>query len=161
MTLDRISQKDGVTQTMLLAENTNSQYWSGYAPGSTIASSVGGAALINSAFGISLGGSTVPATPPTTWVSGTSELVFAGSSSAPLAVTSATKLVTQKINYNRGTAIGSSPVPSSNHPGSINVFFCDGHGQSISDGVDSIVYAYLLSSGGVKRGQAPLGDDQF
>ena len=48
--------------------------------------------------------------------------------------------------------------PSSNHSGGVNAFFCDGHGQFISEDVNALVYAQLMTT---SRSQArhPLNPD--
>lgn len=48
--------------------------------------------------------------------------------------------------------------PSSNHSGGVNAVFCDGHGQYISEEVDALVYAQLMTTA---RSQArhPLNPD--
>jgi prepilin-type processing-associated H-X9-DG protein len=38
--------------------------------------------------------------------------------------------------------------PSSNHPGGVNMLYCDGHGRYMSQDVDSRVYCLLMSSWG-------------
>jgi hypothetical protein len=36
--------------------------------------------------------------------------------------------------------------PSSNHPAGVDVGFCDGHGVFMSDSIDPVVYAQLMTS---------------
>ena len=76
-----------------------------------------------------------------------------------------------QINGNRLT--GESPYPSSNHAGGVNVAFVEGTVRFLSDDVDRLVYARLvtpqgarpsgtaLSGGGTLLPQNPLGDDEF
>ena len=66
-----------------------------------------------------------------------------------------------KINSNRGTQVGSYPVPSSLHPGIVNVAFCDGSAKTVSDAIDLRIYASLMSPQGVRYGQTPIGDGSY
>ena len=43
-----------------------------------------------------------------------------------------------------------TPFPSSNHPGVVNVFMCDGSARNISENIDRTVYVQLLTPVGVK-----------
>ena len=75
----------------------------------------------------------------------------------PLASTGAAR-----INGNLELAIdGASPRPSSLHSNGVNVMFCDGHGGALSEDVDDLVYASLVSSSGGTYGQDIIGDDEF
>jgi prepilin-type processing-associated H-X9-DG protein len=65
------------------------------------------------------------------------------------------------INGDPSAAEGTRPRPSSLHPQVVNVFFGDGHGQTISDTVDITVYVRLVSSRGERFGQAILGSSSF
>ena len=49
------------------------------------------------------------------------------------------------------TATGRAPRPSSNHPASVNVVFCDGRAMSLSERIDHWVYARLVSSAGTRQ----------
>ena len=54
-------------------------------------------------------------------------------------------------NINHGlnlTTEGSNPYPSSRHPGGVNVVFCDGSARFISDGIDGIVWAKIITPAG-------------
>jgi prepilin-type processing-associated H-X9-DG protein len=58
-----------------------------------------------------------------------------------------------RINHGRGTARGAADVaafarPSSNHPGGVNMVFCDGHVKFVSDQIDYWVYCSLMSTNG-------------
>ncbi len=75
----------------------------------------------------------------------------------PLLSTSASR-----INANlRLAPDGRSPRPSSQHPGVVNVVFCDGHSRAISERIDDVVYANLLSSNGGRYGQNILEGNSF
>jgi prepilin-type N-terminal cleavage/methylation domain-containing protein/prepilin-type processing-associated H-X9-DG protein len=45
--------------------------------------------------------------------------------------------------------------PSSNHPGSVNMAFCDGHISSVAETLDPVVYGQLMTS---NRNRSRLGD---
>lgn len=47
------------------------------------------------------------------------------------------------------------PRPSSNHPGGVNVVFCDGHVDFITDDVDYSVYQHLMTPDSKKAGLPP------
>jgi len=60
-------------------------------------------------------------------------------------------------------------APNSNHPGGVNVAYCDGSVGFISDSIDTIVYASLISPAGARNRQTstgipaqdPLSDNQY
>lgn len=66
-----------------------------------------------------------------------------------------------KINSNRGTAIGTTPSPSSLHPGGVNAVYCDGHVGFLSSEVDGTVYARIMTPTGVRYGQVPVNESNF
>ena len=59
-----------------------------------------------------------------------------------------------RINSDLRAATGTRPRPSSNHTGGVNVIFCDGSGRFFSDRIDPHLYAKLLTSNGMKYGEA-------
>lgn len=65
------------------------------------------------------------------------------------------------INANLNTTSPFAPRPSSTHPGIVNVLFCDGHVQSLNEAMDATVYTSLMTSQGVRYGQAGIGDTSF
>lgn len=54
----------------------------------------------------------------------------------------------EAINGNLSGKEGSSPWPSSGHPGGVNMVFCDGHLRFISDSIDGALYAWLVTPQG-------------
>jgi len=57
------------------------------------------------------------------------------------------------LNFGQNLTIeGSSPYPSSRHPGGINAVFCDGSGRFISDSIDGIVWSKILTPAGSQMG---------
>ncbi len=60
---------------------------------------------------------------------------------------------------------GQSPYAAGNHSGGVNVVFCDGHVQFISESIDGTVYSKLITPAGGKLiqnyKQYPVGSDEF
>jgi prepilin-type N-terminal cleavage/methylation domain-containing protein/prepilin-type processing-associated H-X9-DG protein len=55
----------------------------------------------------------------------------------------------ESINYGLNLSDdGTCPYPNSNHPGGINVLFCDGSAKFITDQIDGTVYSKLISPQG-------------
>jgi len=132
MTLDFIGGHDGISQTMLLTENMNAGNW---ASGKTM----------DMAFVIGRNAITFAPDPDGT---------------APLALKEV-KLGAFGINVNKGKSRGASPAPSSVHDGIVNVMFCDGHGQTMSEKIDPTIYARLMTPAGNRYGQTPLREDEI
>jgi prepilin-type N-terminal cleavage/methylation domain-containing protein/prepilin-type processing-associated H-X9-DG protein len=174
MTLDRISGRDGLSQTIMIGENQNSRNWAlseiievssgnnittaGLLPNQT----AGGAltnAVLDSGFGVNAYRGTVSG-------AATSEVTFPaiGSGVGPLSLpTTGLTLTNSKINARKNAGRGSNPYLSSSHPNTANVAMCDGAAKSLSDTVDVSIYLRLISSGGATRGrgQAPLSDGAY
>lgn len=146
MTLDRISLRDGLGQTLMIIENNNSRNWGGGlvlygAPGldKTFSSVLDCAVVINYndlAWGASAGGG------------------------GPLTIQAQFGALS-KINGNKGLNPGASPFASSNHPGVVTVSFCDGRARVLNDTMSFSVYASLISPGGTRSGQAVVSDNQY
>jgi len=157
-TLDRIGQQDGLSQTLMLAENLNSQNWgfsmnsTSYLPDAANNPILDTAFLVN---GVNVGSGLSSGENQTFGASATSNVLQINPPSSGNALTYS------QINSNKGNNQGQSPAPSSNHPGIVNVFFCDGHGQTLSETITESVYIRLVSSGGVSNGQIPLSDNQY
>jgi prepilin-type processing-associated H-X9-DG protein len=140
---------DGQAQTILLAENLNAGPWiSGHPHDIGFAVRIGGRSgqiplATESLSG--LGGGT-----PTT------ALQFHSVNGRP-ALDLGPSAINSPVDASRITF----PRPSSVHPGCVNMFFCDGHGASISEDIDPTVYARLVSSGGGQYGQGMLADSDF
>jgi prepilin-type N-terminal cleavage/methylation domain-containing protein len=56
---------------------------------------------------------------------------------------------------------GLVPAPSSNHDGVAMTIFADGHGQSLSERIDPLVYARIMTPCGVLYGQQAVQDDEL
>lgn len=150
--IDRLS--DGQQHTVVLTENLQAFTWYSFLPPQVgvvvpITQSAAGQyadAVTGAANGIG----------PDPAVGGKSRSLFYNQTTPPnLATYSA------KINANLGAAEGTSPRPSSNHPNVVNVFFADGHGGPLSQGIADDVWLRLISSSGEKFGQNVLGDNAF
>jgi len=159
-TLDSIGQRDGLSQTLMISENTNARNW-GYSMSSTTNMPANSAnPELDTTF--VLNGTVTSGTGEVTFGSGgvggvnTSRLL-------PVSAQAGSNLLTHsQINANKGNSQGASPVPSSFHPGLVNVAFCDGSARTLSETVSEMVYIYLISSGGAKNGQIPpLSDTQY
>ena len=168
MTFDYVSRGDGMTQTLMLAENVNAQNWSGKTADSDTSSPSTG----DIAFGISVeataadtssspitGGAISGSDPTGSFVGGSGAYMRHGTGYG-LMNTAGTK--DSAINsFPNVAGAGTLPRPSSGHAGSVNVMFCDGHGISLSDQIDATVYGKLVSSDGSRYGQQVLSDNDF
>lgn len=153
MSFDRISLRDGCTQTIMFVENFNSRNWgAGYA-GNTAYPGLGTSKVVSGALDC---GAAIYATPATI---GTGDLVFPSLGS--LAIVSSVPQPASRINGNKGFSPGSSPFASSTHPGIVIVAFCDGRSLTLNENMSFAVYATLFTPGGSRRGQSPLGDNIF
>ncbi len=153
MTLDRISLRDGVTQTVMFVENFNSRNWGAGYTGNSAYPALGTSKTITSALDC---GVAIYATPASV---GAGDLVFPSLGS--LAITSSVANPASRINGNKGISPGNSPFASSTHPGIVVVSFCDGHVRTFNENMSFAVYASLFTPGGSRRGQSPLGDNSF
>jgi hypothetical protein len=66
----------------------------------------------------------------------------------------------EAINAARDQAEGEAPWPSSYHIGGVSVVFCDGRMHFLSENVDGIVYACLVSPRGIELAQPVVSLDQ-
>ena len=167
MTLDQISSADGTSQTILLAENLNVRsYVTNSYIGGWVSPYTG-----DTAFGARITSSYAAGPPAVSTVtasttsggigSGTTRatgLTLSGTNQGTAFAASATEL--SKINYNFNTATdGQSPRPSSLHPGTVNIAFCDGAVRSIGQSIDDTVYLRMLTPLGGRYGQNVLNED--
>ena len=145
MTLNRISLRDGLGQTLMLIENHNARSWGasmlGYGPlgSSTTFSAVLDCAVVINRLDLVFGGVSTP-------------LVITGQVAIPASRINST---TQENNQ------GASPFANSNHPGIVTAGFCDGRARVLNDSMSFTVYAELMSPGGSHRGQVAVGDNQY
>lgn len=138
-TITRISRGDGLSTTMLVTENLNAGFRRDWSHPD----------LANSAFGLdaAVDGSGFPtnfSAGPTTQLR-----VLAGGTF-------------EKINSaKKGDLPGASFAPNSGHPGLINVVFADGRGQTVSENMDALVYARLVTPDGTRGGQFIVDEGGF
>lgn len=164
LTLDQISQWDGTSQTVLLTENLNTRL---YDPpvdspgvGGWISSETG-----DIAFGIRL--------PMSSGAGGTAWQVPLNNTSGGVGIAGGDKAqalvlgqepvpAESRINASwKSVRDGDAPRPSSNHPGCVNMAFADGSCKVISDQIDGIVFARLLTPMGGRYGHGLVADTDF
>jgi prepilin-type N-terminal cleavage/methylation domain-containing protein/prepilin-type processing-associated H-X9-DG protein len=64
-----------------------------------------------------------------------------------------------RINANIGAGEGLAPRPASLHPGVVNVFFGDGHGRTVSQNINDIVWFNITTPGGQRHGENIQGEE--
>ncbi len=119
MTSDRIY--DGLEHTIMISENIQARYWT-----DADERYIGMVwwDVEPSEFGSFIGGQSV------------------------LSVNQENNAGVEPINEISGTIAIRYARPSSYHPGSVNVAYCDGHVQELNEGIDYITYAHLMTSKG-------------
>jgi len=170
MTLDRISLRDGLGQTLMLLENHNAQNWGGSnsaGPNQPIynfpfgnysrksSSVLDSAIVITAQFGNVLdnngqAGPLGDLAYPNPQLPGNA-LFITGIAAVPFS----------RINSNKGQSPGASPFASSTHPGVVSVAFCDGRVRTLNENMSFTVYVSLFTSGGTRHGQLIIGDNQY
>jgi prepilin-type N-terminal cleavage/methylation domain-containing protein/prepilin-type processing-associated H-X9-DG protein len=149
---------DGGGQTIMFTENVNagSTSW-----GNPLWSNVGFVYMVDSV--------TAPAANPASPAVNSYRYPQPGVNT----VTSATDSLPNRMKAGpeaTNTAAGAfSAAPNSNHPGGVNVAYCDGSVGFITDSIDTNVYARLVSPAGARNrgtatgivGQDPLSDNSF
>ncbi|MEX1230131.1 MAG: DUF1559 domain-containing protein [Planctomycetaceae bacterium] len=126
MTQDYVQRSDGMEQTLMLAENQNSNTYY-----STFVDDVG--------FGVNALASEFSAVP-----------------TGPLNLDNATSAMTSLGLSHPGsivTTVPKAPRPSSAHAGAVNVIFASGRGKTISTSINAFVYAQLVTPAGTLQGQ--------
>jgi len=147
---ERISFADGLGQTLLFLENTNSRNWgassSSYPPLSTSKTNTN---VLDCGIVINA----------LTTSNGVSDLIFP--SLGTLAISGVVAQPMSRINGNAGSNPGQSPFPSSVHPGIVSVAFCDGRARVLNANIDFKIYATLITPRGSRHGQLPIGDNDY
>ena len=143
ITMGRIQRGDGLTQTLMLAENVHSGNWL-----SPYTSEL--------AFGTSNRVKPYIANGPQAYFA---DICVGPSSSLKSPqqppVNPCLPFITINSNLESGQAgVGKYARPSAFHAGSVNIMFCGGNGKSLSESVDAWVYIRLLSSDGYSYGQS-------
>ena len=138
VSLDFIGNGDGQSNTFMFGENLQGQNWHNPA----------GPADISFVLPIILGTD------------------IGSASRKPLGLTPAANLSTARTlqalpGDNKIAPRGNSPRPSSNHQGISMYGFADGSSKQISDGIDSLVYARLITPDGQRFGQLVIGDGAY
>lgn len=139
VTLDYVQTNDGLTQTLMLAENVQADKWASPSTGS-----VGfGLCIATTQYGWPTRERTGD------WVDTNTKALPGGGT---LHWGRSWILGKAGINVDVATApVGHALRPSSHHAGSVNFVFCDGHGSSLSETIDATVYARLLTSAGSRQ----------
>lgn len=136
MSLDFISEGDGMSQTLMISENLQAGNWADQDTGSL-------------GFGIDMQG---------VYPRGSTTLTLPAGFDLKNASTSTSSRIGSHLKAKKGTAWR----PSSNHPGgSVNVIFCDGSGKSLTPEIDPAIYARLLTSAGQRYQQVEIEDGSF
>lgn len=154
--LDSISNGDGQTQTLLLTENLDSDQFLDPFPGNYIIA--GG--IVNSTFDVidddgvaltGIGGGTQQSA---------LHLNDGGGSSKNYQIDERTKINSATPGV-PGTREAFAPRPSSNHAGTVNAFFADGHGGTLNQNMNENIYFLILTSNGTSFGQDIIDNSAF
>jgi hypothetical protein len=132
MNLDFISKHDGLGQTLMFAESLNAGKW------------------------------VSRKTMDIAFVIGRESLTFSGDPTGDdtLAIRAA-NLGPFAPNGGKERIRGRLPGPSSVHPGIVVVSFCDGRVRTISNAINPMVYARLMTPAGTQWGQEPVRDTDY
>ncbi len=165
MTLDFISRGDGQSNTLMLSENLNARAYVGPGVGGWASQVTSDLAFLlpvkensTSTFFFNLVSNEAAGMGLT--IDGKKSGLAMHGNGNDFEFDSDTRVA--RINANVNSALdGASPRPSSNHPGQVNVMFCDGHGKALSQNISDIVYAVLVSPNGGEYGQDIIGSNDF
>jgi prepilin-type N-terminal cleavage/methylation domain-containing protein len=165
MTLDRISLRDGLGQTLMIIENHNARNWGGFNGGPGLGYQFPAGSYTNNFSSVLDCGIVINATPTTgdiIWNANANNGII-----GPLNIGSAVAApgAVSRINGSKGTSVGpagpASPFASSTHPGIVTAAFCDSRVRTLNENMSFAVYACLFTPGGSRRGQAVIGDNQY
>ncbi len=147
------SIKDGLPQTLMFSENCQAGYWNGTLSTVNAQSASAADCLRYTCFTFN-----------ETDNAGTAGVTTGSPDNTPV----------RKINRGKDsltTAASYSSVdyarPSSKHPSGVNVVFCDGHGQFLTDAIEYSVYVQLMTidtskaTPGFPAGLPPLNDSDY
>jgi len=166
-TFDAISNADGLSQTLLLSENstnTKPRHWSRPAAECPVCEQRSTEAFVPLGFAIEHVRNGNPQTnPPGTPKPSGGAYWTMGKPGAPMWVAERPgqvlpillKATTLEPSFSRNA------IPSSEHPGVIHFAFCDGRALPISRNLDQRVYIRLMTSGGTLFGEQAVGDGDF
>lgn len=167
--LERTSNADGLTQTIMLSENLAVRNWNNQALNpvvNTVQMAPGAGGFAGSyhgdlAISLQLAGDQNGFPLDASVAGGAGE---AGNPNRSLIVnsTAGSPIDASKPNANLSTAApGNSPRPSSLHPNGVNVCMGDNVVRFLNDRIDASVYVRLLSSNGNSRGQSVLSQGDY
>ena len=146
MTMDYLTVHDGTSMTLMLSENLNAGSYCDPNAQGLADSSMGGGGM--GGMGMNLPFAVLEATQGFVWWG---DVDGGGNPTPPYA---------SGAQFGRINSPADSPAnnnanypytnarPSSNHPGGVNMLYCDGHGRYMSQDVDYRVYCLLMSSWG-------------
>lgn len=150
--LDYVSQGDGTSTTLMISESINAGPWNG-TPDNAATASFGVTSL---GFGIRMP------------VNGTHQIaapsifnLLSLRTMPPFSDPTVNDDTFWHINSKLSNPQGTSPRPSSQHSGGVNVIMCDGSGRFVAENIDKQVYAKLVTSNGVNYGEATLNTRDF
>ena len=148
--IGEILNGDGAGQTLMLAENIYAGGWA--SPVYLFEKDEGDTGL-----------STVERddrTPDVCFLIGDDALALDEDTPPALDLKSEPPLYGYRINAGlSGGSEGHCPAPNSWHPGGVNVAWADGRAKFLSESVDATAYAYMLTPGGIREGQGPVGHE--
>lgn len=152
MSLDYIVRGDGVTGTIMISENCNAG-----AAGNFLSPNLMNMAFVFGA-AATVGGTPIVGDAP----SGTPPSNTGQELTIPAAFNAAS-LGVFKINFDSTGKLGPGAIPGPNsmHPSSVNVFFCDGAGRSVSSRIDPSISIRLLTPNGFAHGQTAVSDNSY
>lgn len=169
-TLDRVSNQDGLTQTMMITENVDVRNYSGTVDNGTFGAvtlgrGAGGfASIYHGDLAVSLrltDGSSGNSPADASVAGGAGEV---GNAARALTVNAPTGSPSDRsmINAELGLGVaGDTPRPSGLHPNGVNMIMGDASGKFVNDRIDQSVYVRLLSSNGNSYGQQILSSSDF
>lgn len=157
MSLDYIQIADGQGHTLMLSENLQAGKWWGHSSGAI-------------GFGLSIETEDYYNGAPS--LSGTGDWIDTNTrgpcdpkdprlAGGTLQFGASWILGEAAINANPTAPEGRAPRPSSNHSNMVNVVYCDGRAESLSETVDAKVYARLLTPDSTRFGHDILRDSDF
>lgn len=151
MTLDFISDADGLGNTYMLSENLQSAKWLDPANTYTANTSTG---QISFGIYVTATGSSSPV--------GTILDLTTNTTSTRLDLVILPTLQNGIANAlpqrNPTAAVGTAPRPSSNHAGIVNMAFCDGKASQLNVSINARVYASQMTPNGQRNGQLASED---
>jgi len=168
VSLAYVTAGDGTSNTLLLAENLQAGPWYG-------------ATFSQTAFGIRTRQAGLPCD-PTVPVSVNSPLFFSsslappwnfqsleaplntdfpGSTFADPAYNPDQWMINRPMQHTPNVMFGVAPRPSSQHPGGVNVAFCDGSARFLNENISKHVYARLVTSNGAHYGELSLNQNSY